>query len=341
MDAREFRALMTAWVKEARTLYGVAIAAEVIGLPSAGLWGAWSEPVAALLMGGWALGSFRVIRAAKMQEMAPMPEGGLPLSVTGYEAGSSAQVQAHWEGRIPVTRQQWEELRAWAQGKSLDMAAHESANAVPDIAKQSPDVEALFAGRAPKGHSRANAFFVTGLDAQQAAGVKAQIADVLSGRQTITTARGNLREMGLGEFIGRAQLTTARDLTAARLETVLRTNMSSAQSQGEAVTLRNPVVRNFVPLLQWSAVRDTRTRPTHAAMSGYIGTIDDFDRQHMGPPASFNCRCSRIPMPVSVAMDRGFVNPDGTINREAIDAHNGARQGLIDSGAFPDPGFVG
>ena len=53
-----------------------------------------------------------------------------------------------------------------------------------------------------------------------------------------------------------------------------------------------------------------------------------------------NCRCALIPVSASDAMDNGWTLPNGTLDYQAIRAHNGARQGVIDRREIPDPGFV-
>lgn len=335
--SEDFRALMRHLARESRELYGVALAAQALGAASGPLWAAWSVPVGAMLLGAWALGASRIARSARYQTQAPMPEGGLPIDILGYEAGSSKAVSDLFSARIPATREDWRRAVEWSASRAQAMARREEQEALVAMAKQSPKVAALLSGSPDP---RSGAFFVTGLDADKAGRIRDLVGSALRGDKTVRTIRGELRAMNLGDFVSAGQLETARSLSEARLETVLRTNMASAQTAGEDITLAHPSVRAFVPLLQWSAVGDHRTRPTHEAMDGYIGTVEDYQRQKLGPPGSWNCRCGRIPVPIAKAIDAGWANPDGTLNRDRIDAHNGARQRLIDSGQFPDPGFV-
>jgi uncharacterized protein with gpF-like domain len=104
--------------------------------------------------------------------------------------------------------------------------------------------------------------------------------------------------------------------------------------------LRDERVQAFVPLVEYSATKDSRTRPTHRAMDGYVNTMEMFDRQGLGPPGGFSCRCQMIPVSMSDAMENGWIDPRGNVDHAAIRRHNGSRQALIDSRQFPDPGFV-
>jgi SPP1 gp7 family putative phage head morphogenesis protein len=272
-------------------------------------------------------------------ELTPRP----PLAILGpYQADwpeeGPEQVAMLFSRRVPVTRAGWAGLVERSNAYAEAMAAHEQGNAINDMGDQSPDFRALSRGQLPPGALRpTDTFFATGVPVEKAGRLRDLIANVIAGESERTGTK--IRELGLGNFILSAQHDLGLRLTDARLETVLRTNMASSQTEGERETLRNPVVRAFVPLVQWSATHDNRTRETHRAMDGYIGTVDDFERQRLGPPAGMNCRCAAIPVSVSRAIDAGFCDANGQLQRDAISAHNGARQKLIDSGQFPDKGF--
>lgn len=75
-------------------------------------------------------------------------------------------------------------------------------------------------------------------------------------------------------------------LPAARLETIFRTNVQTSYSDGHWRSFRANQTR--MPYLMWSAINDSRTRPAHAAMSGYIAPIDDPIWKVWHPPAGYN-----------------------------------------------------
>jgi SPP1 gp7 family putative phage head morphogenesis protein len=163
---------------------------------------------------------------------------------------------------------------------------------------------------------------------------------VIEERPGKSTVGKLIRSMNLGDFVTTTQALTGTELSTARLETVLRTNTNRATTEGAAEVLRDERVQAFVPLVQYSATKDPRTRPAHRAMDGYVGTIEDFDRMGLTPPCGFNCRCALIPVPAAMALDKGWTRPNGTLDYAAIKRHNGARQTVVDRGEIPDPGFV-
>lgn len=89
-------------------------------------------------------------------------------------------------------------------------------------------------------------------------------------------------------------------------ETVYRTNLSSAYAEGQHYMASLPEVSDDVAGFIWSAVGDRDTRPNHAAADGVIGGIDDPFWEYMGPPAGYNCRCSRIVLTWPEARRRGI-----------------------------------
>ena len=82
----------------------------------------------------------------------------------------------------------------------------------------------------------------------------------------------------------------AKKLTPARLQTVYRTNMQSAMMAGRWSQLYDN--KDARPYLQYVAVMDMKTRPSHAAMHGSVYAIDDPFWGSFYPPNGFNCRCT-------------------------------------------------
>ena len=75
------------------------------------------------------------------------------------------------------------------------------------------------------------------------------------------------------------------------LETVYRTNTALAYSGGQISALDR--VKDDFPLWRYSAVKDSRTRPSHRALDGKLFKTGDYTYY---PPISFNCRCEAIPL---------------------------------------------
>ena len=82
----------------------------------------------------------------------------------------------------------------------------------------------------------------------------------------------------------------AKRLTPARLQTVYRTNMQSAMMAGRWSQLYDN--KDARPYLQYVAVMDMKTRPSHAALHGSVYAIDDPFWGSFYPPNGFNCRCT-------------------------------------------------
>jgi SPP1 gp7 family putative phage head morphogenesis protein len=77
-------------------------------------------------------------------------------------------------------------------------------------------------------------------------------------------------------------------LHPGHLQTVFRTNLASAYSQGQlSQVLAMP---DRFPMWQYSAIHDYRTRPSHMALDGNTYRVGEGPL----PPIDYNCRCSAI-----------------------------------------------
>lgn len=96
------------------------------------------------------------------------------------------------------------------------------------------------------------------------------------------------------------------------LETVFRTNVQSAFSDGQMKALSNPMVRSGFPYTAYDSIHDDRVRPEHKELDhlGIQGTniyrTDDPVFRTFRPPWDFNCRCSWTPMTVRQAAEAGI-----------------------------------
>lgn len=79
---------------------------------------------------------------------------------------------------------------------------------------------------------------------------------------------------------------------AWRAETIFRTNVQTAYSVGRYKEMM--AVKKTRPYWQYSAVNDSRTRPTHWAMNGKIYPADHPFWDTWYPPNGFNCRCGVV-----------------------------------------------
>lgn len=76
---------------------------------------------------------------------------------------------------------------------------------------------------------------------------------------------------------------------AGRLKTIFRTNMQSAYMAGRWEQFQASKAER--PYLQYIAVMDAATRPSHAAMNGLVFPVDDKIWDTHYPPCGYNCRC--------------------------------------------------
>lgn len=153
-----------------------------------------------------------------------------------------------------------------------------------------------------RAEARAAAFTVGGIyrdDVLQAfkSEIEKTLAEGLSQQETIKRFRNILSGAG------------HRELGAFHLETIFRTNMQMAYGVGRREALER--VSDSLPLWQYHAVLDDRTRPRHRALDGLILPANhEFWNDHF-PPWDFNCRCSVTAM-ATTPSDYNHSNPSGT-----------------------------
>jgi SPP1 gp7 family putative phage head morphogenesis protein len=369
----------TALVEDGQNAYRLAIAAQVEGSDSSEYWDRWKTATAALLLASWASGALNSLRASGVPlppgtaptttfardidtlRYTPPDRTAIDSVTMRFAGGPAREVVERFIRLLPMTREKWESLIAKAFDSAQELTANERANGLNEMAERSPELADLLRGKtqakveepppdAPESVRRRRtpavqavtqgSFFVTGMTQQQVEQAKDILAQAIRGDATVSVAGKKVEEMGIGDFVAHTVLQTGTDLTAARLETVYRTNINRAQSQGRLDICRDDHVRRFVPLMRFRSTKDTRTRETHRKMDGYIATVDQIDRMGIPTPLGFNCRCSWTPVPISTAVSQGFCDEDGNPDFDAINRHNGDRQTLVDKGLVPDVGFI-
>lgn len=98
-------------------------------------------------------------------------------------------------------------------------------------------------------------------------------------------------------------LESGRDFGLARhrLELIYRNNIQGWYSAGRAEAVRRNM--DAFPYLRYSAVLDSRVRPSHARLHGLILPVDHPFWKSYYPPCGHNCRCQAIPMTERAARD--------------------------------------
>jgi hypothetical protein len=129
--------------------------------------------------------------------------------------------------------------------------------------------------------------------------IRGILVDAVEGKVDLKGFRERvLEEVGEGTF-----------LSEAHEETIYRTMVQSAYSDGQMKVLQHPYVRSGFPYVRYTAIDDSRVRPEHLAMEkhGIDGTawyrIDDPVFQLFRPPWSWNC----VPWYSQIYTDRGLL----------------------------------
>lgn len=302
--------------REAENAYRRAIALQSAGMDASDAWAEFAKHLSIVLSGSSAAREWKW------------------LNTVGYPMDDAARVR---EGVREVLRQA---AAGNPNGPFLAearrIAGHEGSVALVEMEKRSPEFAYLRRGMIPETDIPMR---VAGTTPAQARGLAELVADSMLERPSLSVVGKRLNGLGVGDFVTKAQVELGVRLTDARLETVMRTTIATAETEAENRIMEQPTVRLMAPLMQWSATMDNRTRPTHRAMNGYANTVEAYRILRLGPPLGFNCRCVRIPMPLARTYALGLTDARGVPDNGAIREWNGARNGLIESGAVPDPGF--
>lgn len=240
-----------------------------------------------------------------------------------FEPGVNFAALDILESRLPIVRSTVDVVEELAGKIANDVVSAEMGNVIDSMEASSNAVLSAFR----------NAFWVSDVDKKDVINLKKLLADAI---------RGVLPDdkIDLPEFISRARLQGAANLTDARIETIFRVNLSSAANEGVMTVLRDPVGADLFPLVMLTEIDDDRSRPHHAIMDGYITTVDEIDRLGLRPPNGFNCRGELIKVSRAEATRLGLLDEFGRPDMIAIEQHNTPEQNrLVHGGLYPDPGF--
>ena len=76
-------------------------------------------------------------------------------------------------------------------------------------------------------------------------------------------------------------------MSAAARTTVVRTNVQTVDQAARYAAQASDIAKQ--PFFMYDAIYDSRTRETHAAMSGYVAQADDAIWNVWCPPCGYNC----------------------------------------------------
>jgi SPP1 gp7 family putative phage head morphogenesis protein len=99
-----------------------------------------------------------------------------------------------------------------------------------------------------------------------------------------------------------------REFPRHRIENIFRTNLQGQYNRGRCEQQNR--TRETFPWLLFDAVNDSRTRPSHAAMDGFVARYDDPIWNIWRPPAGYQCRCRVIALTEKQAQK--YINADAS-----------------------------
>lgn len=104
-------------------------------------------------------------------------------------------------------------------------------------------------------------------------------------------------------------------ISPSRLETIVRTNTTTAYNHGRLTEMLGADVAPFVDGARWESILDSRTTEVCKFLSGYVFALprQADDLEALLPPRHFNCRSIILPIVVGSP-----INPDDVIMAEGI-----------------------
>lgn len=124
-----------------------------------------------------------------------------------------------------------------------------------------------------------------------------------------------------------------------RVQNIFRTNIQTAYNSGRYKAQKENA--DVFPYLQYNAVNDRRTRPTHAAMNGKIFPLDHPFWDTWYPPNGYRCRCSTLSLTEGQIKRMGLkVETEDPTDTpvEIANPKTGAKMTVQQ--LLPDPGFA-
>ncbi len=115
------------------------------------------------------------------------------------------------------------------------------------------------------------------------------------------------RAIDRGESFQKWKDSVTRDLFSLpdwHKELIFRANVQTAYQAGHWQGQLQAADRR--PFLMYDAVNDSRTRPNHRKLDGFIAPIDDPVWDRIYPPGGFNCRCGTVQISAAQAKSRGW-----------------------------------
>ncbi|TEB09151.1 phage portal protein family protein [Pelotomaculum propionicicum] len=215
------------------------------------------------------------------EELARLAEYHIRVNLTGYMLGEWAT----WQDYLGARTQEEAQFDDLAGAFNIDAVSLSLEDAVSFFSRLMPvDIENY---RKLERQLRDKYFTISAIEGDDmVARVKEEIEKSLEDGTTFENFK-----KGVNELFAKMGLDQADPW---HLENVFRTNIQTAYSAGQYEKLQDPAVADMFPYYRYSAVRDTRTRPAHVAMHGFVAARDDPIWNEWWPPNGYSCRCGVI-----------------------------------------------
>ena len=92
-------------------------------------------------------------------------------------------------------------------------------------------------------------------------------------------------------------------VTPARLETIVRTNITEAYNQGRLAQLHAPDMKEFIQGVRYSAILDSRTTEICKFLHNKVFEEGQAQFDRIAPPNHFNCRYVIVPVLIDEDVD--------------------------------------
>ena len=96
-------------------------------------------------------------------------------------------------------------------------------------------------------------------------------------------------------------------------ETVFRTNMNTAYTDGRFEQAKDPDVQQVIGAFEYMAVTDSAVRDTHATIDGVTAAVTHPIWETIRPPNGYNCRCTVRLVDKRELRDKGLITPEGHV----------------------------
>lgn len=125
-----------------------------------------------------------------------------------------------------------------------------------------------------------------------------------------------------------------------RLEMHLRDSIGEITQVGEQVQLSNSAMDERFPFAEYNTRDDSRVRPTHARMQGFIALRSWYGWSIIRPRDGFGCRCTTRFYSIRESVDRGWITSGGFARFETRWPNSAAEKNFREK-KFPDAGWFG